>query len=78
MTPCLKRVEFLEFNGERPKLDVARLLLEHGHALEEMVFCWVNKAKYHEMSMMTMNQVSKFYKASSIVKLTTLLKEDRG
>ncbi|KAL6526289.1 hypothetical protein OROMI_029929 [Orobanche minor] len=38
LTRHLKRVEFLEFNGEKQKLDIASFLLEHGNALEEMVF----------------------------------------
>ena len=51
-------------------------MLEHGNALEKMVFSWLNEADYHEKSMETLNKVSKFYKASSSVKLVTLLKND--
>lgn len=75
LTRHLKRVEFLEFNGEKQKLDIASFLLEHGNALEEMVFSWRNKVKYHEKSMETMKEVSKFNKASAFVKLITLLKD---
>ncbi|KAJ0797054.1 putative F-box domain, FBD domain, leucine-rich repeat domain superfamily [Helianthus annuus] len=71
----LKRVEFLEFNGEKRKVDMARFLLEHGNELEEMVFSWRDKVNYHEKSTETMKEVSKFYKASSTVKLITLLKD---
>ncbi|PWA48673.1 F-box domain, FBD domain, Leucine-rich repeat domain, L domain-like protein [Artemisia annua] len=77
LTRHLKRVEFLEFNGEKEKLDVARILLEQGNALGEMVFSWRNKVKYREKSAETMNMVSKFIKASSFVKLITLLKDSR-
>ncbi|KAI3521117.1 hypothetical protein L1887_10578 [Cichorium endivia] len=76
LTRHLKRVEFLEFNGENIKLDIAEFLLAHGDALEEMVFSWSNEAKYNKMSMETMKQVSKFHKASSSVKLITVLKND--
>ncbi|PWA34094.1 F-box domain, FBD domain, Leucine-rich repeat domain, L domain-like protein [Artemisia annua] len=48
----------------------------HGIALEEMVFSWSNKDKYHTQSMDTMNEVSNFYKASLSVKVITLLKID--
>ncbi|KAJ0581722.1 putative FBD domain, leucine-rich repeat domain superfamily, F-box-like domain superfamily [Helianthus annuus] len=71
----LKRVEFLEFHGEKRKVDMARFLLEHGNELEEMVFSWHDKVNYHEKSTDTMKEVSKFYKASSTVKLITLLKD---
>ncbi|PWA76895.1 F-box domain, FBD domain, Leucine-rich repeat domain, L domain-like protein [Artemisia annua] len=73
LTRHLKRVEFLEFDGEKHKL-VARWLLEYANSLEEMVFSWRNEVKYHEKSTETINQVSKVYKASSTVKLITLLK----
>ena len=74
LTRHLKRVEFLEFDGLKQKLVIARWLLEYANALEEMVFSWRNEEMYHEMSTETMNQVSKFYKASSTVKLITVLK----
>ncbi|GKA29297.1 F-box domain containing protein [Tanacetum coccineum] len=74
LTRHLKRVEFLEFNVENQKLDIACLLLEHGNVLREMVFSWCNKVEYDKNSAETMNVVSKFYKASSTVKLTALLK----
>lgn len=76
LTRHLKRVEFVEFHGEDIKLDIAEFLLAHGDALEEMVFSWSNEAKYHKMSMETMKHVSKFHKASSSVKLVTVLKND--
>ena len=75
LTRHLKRVEFLEFNGEKQKLVIARFLLEHGNALEEMVFSWCNEAKYHEKSSETMKKMSKFHKASSTVKLITLFRD---
>lgn len=68
-------MKFLGFNGEKRKLVIARFLLEHGNTLEEMVFSWSNQVEYNEKSMETMNEVSKLYKASSNVKLTTLLKD---
>ncbi|GKE20234.1 F-box domain containing protein [Tanacetum coccineum] len=40
LTRHLKRVEFPEFNGEKELLATARFLLEHGNALEEMVFAF--------------------------------------
>nr|GEV01460.1 hypothetical protein [Tanacetum cinerariifolium] len=73
LTRHLKTVKFLGFNGEKRKSVVARFLLEHGNTLEEMVFSWSNQVKYNEKSMETLNEVSKFYKASSNVKLATLL-----
>ncbi|PWA50341.1 F-box domain, FBD domain, Leucine-rich repeat domain, L domain-like protein [Artemisia annua] len=73
LTRHLKRVEFHEFDGQKHKL-VARWLLEFANGLEEMVFSWRNEVKYHEKSTETINQVSKAYKASSTVKLITLLK----
>ena len=69
LTRYLKKVEFLEFNEEKTKLEIARVLLEHGNELEEMVFKWGDEARLHERSMETMNQVSSFKKASSTVKL---------
>ncbi|MFS7931183.1 putative FBD domain-containing protein [Helianthus anomalus] len=75
LTRHLKRVEFLEFDGEQQKLDMARFLLEHGNELEEMVFSWCDKVNYHEKKTQTMKEVLKFYKAVSTVKLTTLLKD---
>ncbi|PWA78683.1 F-box domain, FBD domain, Leucine-rich repeat domain, L domain-like protein [Artemisia annua] len=75
LTRCLKRVEFLEFNGEKQKLEIARFLLENGNSLEEMVFSWRNKVTYLKKSMDTMNKVSKFDKASSFVKLIRHLKD---
>ncbi|CAI9292398.1 unnamed protein product [Lactuca saligna] len=70
LTRHLKKVEFLEFQENKPELNLARSLLEHGKELEEMVFSWSDEAKFHERSMETMNQVSEFHKASSAVKLT--------
>ncbi|PWA50828.1 F-box domain, FBD domain, Leucine-rich repeat domain, L domain-like protein [Artemisia annua] len=75
MTRHLKRVEFLEFNGEQHKLGIARLLLEHGYELKEMLFSWCNEVSYHEKSVATMNELSEFHKASSTVKLIALLKD---
>ena len=75
LTRHLKTVKFLGFNGEKPKLGIARLLLEHGKALEEMVFSWHNKVKYDEKSMMMMTELSKFQKASSTVKLVSHLQD---
>lgn len=69
LTRRLKKVEFCEFDDEKPILVVARALLEHGKELEEMVFSWGDEAKFHEMSSETMNQVSNFRKVSSTVKL---------
>ncbi|KAL4565164.1 hypothetical protein LXL04_029249 [Taraxacum kok-saghyz] len=70
---CLKRVEFLQFKGERRKLPVVRSLLKHGNVLEKMVFNWHNY--YRDKSIKTMKKVSKFPKASSTVKLITLINE---
>nr|GEW95275.1 hypothetical protein [Tanacetum cinerariifolium] len=58
------------------KLHIACLLLEHGNALEELVFSCCNKVKYNEKSMKIMSEVSKFHKASPTVKLTALLKDE--
>ncbi|PWA39551.1 F-box domain, FBD domain, Leucine-rich repeat domain, L domain-like protein [Artemisia annua] len=74
LTRHLKRVEFLEFDGLKQKLVIARCLLKYANALEELVFSWRNEEMYHAMSTDTMNQVSKFYKAYPTVKLITLLK----
>ncbi|KAL7594101.1 hypothetical protein Lser_V15G31904 [Lactuca serriola] len=73
LTRHLKKVEFLEFQENKPELNLARSLLEHGNELEEMVFSWSDEAKFHERSMETMNQVSEFRKASSAVKLTGVI-----
>ena len=75
LSPYIKRVEFLGFERDKWKLDIAQLMLEHGNALEKMVFSWLNEVDYHEKSMETLNKVSKFHKASSSVKLVTLLKK---
>nr|KAJ0187006.1 hypothetical protein LSAT_V11C900463360 [Lactuca sativa] len=73
LTRHLKRVEFLNFYKEKLILDLACCLLEHGDALGEMIFRWdCEEDEFHERSMETMNQVSKFQKASSTVKLTSL------
>ncbi|GKD86268.1 F-box domain containing protein [Tanacetum coccineum] len=74
LTRHLKRVEFVELNGEEQKLGIARLLLEQANKLEEMVFSWCNEVSYHEKSAETMNKVSKYQKVSSTVKLIALLK----
>ncbi|KAI3495109.1 hypothetical protein L1887_37272 [Cichorium endivia] len=74
LTRVLKKVEFLEFDEEKPKLAVARALLEHGNLLEEMVFSWGDEGRFHERSMETMKEVSKFHKASSTVKLKFVFK----
>ncbi|PWA75192.1 F-box domain, FBD domain, Leucine-rich repeat domain, L domain-like protein [Artemisia annua] len=47
----LKKVEFLEFNGEKETIAIARYLLEHGTSLEEMVFTWCNEVEYQKKSM---------------------------
>lgn len=73
LTRHLKRVEFRGFNGEKESLAIAQFLLEHGNALEEMVFSWSYKERYYKKSMEAMNEVSKFKKASSVVKVITLL-----
>ena len=75
LSPRLKRVEFLAFEADKSRLEIAQLLLEHGNALEEMVFSWCNEVDHLEKSMVTLNEVSKFYMASSSVKLATLLKK---
>ena len=75
LSPRLKRVEFLAFATNQSKLEIAQLLLEHGNALEKMVFSWCNEVDYHEKSMETLKEISKFHKASSTVKLVTLLKK---
>ncbi|GKA60149.1 F-box domain containing protein, partial [Tanacetum coccineum] len=74
LTRHLKRVEFVELNGEEQKLGIARLLLEQANELEEMVFSWCNEVSYHEKSAETMNEVSEYQKVSSTVKLIALLK----
>ncbi|GKE83363.1 F-box domain containing protein [Tanacetum coccineum] len=75
LTNHLERVEFRDFNGEERKLAMARFILEHANALKVMVFSWRDKVKYDEKSMETMNLLSTFNKASSTVKMFTLLKE---
>ncbi|GJZ24466.1 F-box domain containing protein [Tanacetum coccineum] len=75
LTRHLKKVEFREFNGEKEILAIARFLLEHGTALEELIFSWSNKQKYRKQSMRAMNEASKFYKASLSVKVITLLRD---
>ncbi|PWA74316.1 F-box domain, FBD domain, Leucine-rich repeat domain, L domain-like protein [Artemisia annua] len=67
LTCHLKRVEFSGFKGEKDTLAIAQFLLEHGNALEEMVFSF-NREKYRKQSMEDMNTLSNFYKASSSVK----------
>ncbi|KAL4584653.1 hypothetical protein LXL04_009259 [Taraxacum kok-saghyz] len=78
LTCRLKRVEFSEFDGGYTKLAVAAFLLAHGHALEEMVFSWSNEARYNAFSMEILRGVSSFPKASSSVKVITLLRTDSG
>ncbi|PWA69322.1 F-box domain, FBD domain, Leucine-rich repeat domain, L domain-like protein [Artemisia annua] len=73
LTRHLKKLEFFNFVGEKETLAIARFLLEHGTALEELVFSWNNKDNYSKHSGEAMNEVSKFYKASSSVKVITLL-----
>ncbi|CAI9292405.1 unnamed protein product [Lactuca saligna] len=73
LTRHLKLVEFLGFDGDDRKLAIARAIMEHGDALEEMVFLWQQDAKHHEKSMEAMKEMSNFHKASSTVKLTTVL-----
>nr|GEW46025.1 hypothetical protein [Tanacetum cinerariifolium] len=57
LTRYLKRVEFVELNGEEQKLGIACLLLEQGNELEEMVFSWCNELSYYEKSVETMNEL---------------------
>nr|GEV13715.1 hypothetical protein [Tanacetum cinerariifolium] len=73
LTRHLKRVQFHGFTGKMHKLVVASHLLEHGNALEEMSFSWGSQVKYCEKSTNMMNILSKFYKASSNVKLISIL-----
>ncbi|GJU78936.1 F-box domain containing protein [Tanacetum coccineum] len=54
---------------------LARFLLEHGNALEEIVFSWHSKVKYHEKSLKMIKKLSKLHKASSTVKLIYVLEE---
>ncbi|XP_076936186.1 putative F-box/FBD/LRR-repeat protein At4g03220 [Bidens hawaiensis] len=68
----LNRVEFLEFNGGEWKLDMACFLLGHGSELEEMVFSWRDKVKYHKQSKKIMKKLVKLNKASSTVKLSNI------
>ena len=73
LTRHLKKLEFFNFVGEKETLAIARFLLEHGTALEELVFSWNDKDNYSKHSEEAMNEVSKFYKASSSVKVITVL-----
>ncbi|PWA55658.1 F-box domain, FBD domain, Leucine-rich repeat domain, L domain-like protein [Artemisia annua] len=75
LTSHLKTVKFLGFDGEKQKCDIACCLLEHGKALEEMVFIWCNTVTYHEKAMKLMNELSEFNKASSSMKLISVLKD---
>ncbi|KAL4562939.1 hypothetical protein LXL04_026970 [Taraxacum kok-saghyz] len=75
VTRHLKKVDFLEFDGGKSKLDVARALLEHANLLEEMVY-WVDETMFHERSMNTMKEVSNFHKASLAVRITGVLETD--
>lgn len=72
-TRHLKRVEFSDFYVEEAAL-AAQLLLKHGNVLEEIVFTWDNEFEYNIEAMEVINQVSEFDKASSSVKLITVLK----
>nr|GEW49844.1 hypothetical protein [Tanacetum cinerariifolium] len=72
LTRHLKRVEFSDFKGGKETLDIARFLLEHGNALEEMVFSRSDRDTYHKQIMKAMDKVSNFYKASSSAKVITL------
>ncbi|GJT36002.1 F-box domain containing protein [Tanacetum coccineum] len=74
-TSHLVTVKFLGFDGEKQKCDIACCLLEHGKALEEMVFSWSDTVTYHEKSMTLMNEFSEFNKASSSMKLISVLKD---
>nr|GEZ21243.1 hypothetical protein [Tanacetum cinerariifolium] len=69
----LQKVKFLGLSGEKQKLDIARCLLEHENALEEMCFSWCSELKYREKSVEMVNILSKFCKASSTVKLISIL-----
>ncbi|GJW26609.1 probable feruloyl esterase A isoform X1 [Tanacetum coccineum] len=53
----------------------ARFLLEHGNALEEIVFSWHSKVKYHKKSLKMMKKLLKLHKASSTVKLIYVLEK---
>ncbi|PWA73474.1 F-box domain, FBD domain, Leucine-rich repeat domain, L domain-like protein [Artemisia annua] len=75
LTRHLKSVKFLRTNGKKRRLVITRFLLEHGNALEEIVFSWSSKVKYHEKSLKIMKKLSKLQKASSTVKLISVLKE---
>nr|XP_043629881.1 F-box/LRR-repeat protein At5g02910-like [Erigeron canadensis] len=55
LTHHLKTVKFLEFYGQKKKMALARLLLEHGNALEKMVFSWRNSVRNHKRTMEIMN-----------------------
>ncbi|GJT53642.1 F-box domain containing protein [Tanacetum coccineum] len=65
----IKKVE------KRNRLGDPRFLLEHVNALEEIVFSWHSKVKYHEKSLKMMKKLSKLHKASSTVKLIYVLEE---
>lgn len=75
LTRHLKSVKFLGINGEKRRLVIARFLLEHGNVLEEIVFSWLSKVQYHEKSLKMMKKLSKLHKASSTVKLVSVLRE---
>lgn len=77
LTDHLKTVKFLRFNGKKRRVGIARFLLQHGNALEKMLFSWRSKVRYNDKSMKLMNKMSKLYKASSTVKLISHLDERR-
>ena len=65
----------LEFLGRgKWKLDIAGALKCIGENCLQLA-TWRNEVDYHEKSMETLNEVLKFHKASSSVKLVTLLKK---
>ena len=73
LSPYLKRVEFLGFERDKWKLDIAQLLLEHKNTLEKMVFSWCNEVDYHEKTTVTLNGI-KISLGFPSVELITLLK----
>ncbi|PWA63305.1 F-box domain, FBD domain, Leucine-rich repeat domain, L domain-like protein [Artemisia annua] len=75
LTDHLKTVKFLRFNGKKRRVGIARFLIQHGNALEKMLFSWRSKVRYNDKSMKLMNKMSKLYKASSTVKLISHLDE---
>ncbi|PWA65100.1 F-box domain, FBD domain, Leucine-rich repeat domain, L domain-like protein [Artemisia annua] len=75
LTSHLKTIKFLGYDGEKHKCDIACCLLEHGKALEEMVFIWCNTVTYHEKAMKLMNELSEFNKASSSMTLISVLRD---